>query len=466
MADDIYDVIVIGAGPGGYVAAIRATQLGLKTACVEKSGLGGTCLNIGCIPSKALLESSQIYHQAMSTLSRHGVIAKEVSLDLPAMMARKSEIVKRMTGGIRGLFRKNKVTHLQGLGHLAGEGVVEVTDGKDAGSHRAKHIVIATGSVPVELPNLPFDGEFIVSSTEALTFDVVPEKLVVIGGGAIGLELGSVWNRLGSEVSVLELMPQIVPGMDSELAGQLQKSLEHQGISFCLESKADTAEVKDGHVHITLSEKGGERHSEVCDRLLVAVGRRANVEGLGAREAGVDVDERGRIVVDHAYKTSVEGVYAIGDVIFGPMLAHKAEEEGVAVVELIAGKAGHVNYDAVPGVVYTHPELASVGLTEEQAREKFGEVKIGRFPFMANGRAHSLEDTEGMVKMIADAKTDRVLGVHILGGRASEMLSEAVLAMEFSSSAEDIARTMHAHPTLPEAMKEAAMAIDNAAIHI
>ena len=465
MAEETYDVIVVGAGPGGYVAAIRAAQLGLKTACVEKSGLGGTCLNIGCIPSKALLESSQIY-RTMSTLDRHGVIAKDVSLDLSAMMARKSDIVKRMTGGIRGLFRKNKVTHLEGLGHLAGDGVVAITDGKGEGNHRAKHIVIATGSVAVELPNLPFDGEFIVSSTEALTFDTVPEKLVVIGGGAIGLELGSVWNRLGSEVSVLELMPQIVPGMDSEMAAQLQKSLEHQGISFCLESKADTAEVKDGRVHITLSEKGGERHSEVCDRLLVAVGRRANVESLRASEAGVDIDDRGRIVVDSAYKTSVDGVYAIGDVIAGPMLAHKAEEEGVAVIELIAGKAGHVNYDTVPGVVYTHPELASVGLTEEQAREKVDEVKVGKFPFMANGRAHSLEDTEGMVKIIADAKTDRVLGVHILGGRASEMVAEAVLAMEFSSSVEDIARTMHAHPTLPEAMKEAALAVDKAAIHI
>ena len=465
MAEETYDVIVVGAGPGGYVAAIRAAQLGLKTACVEKSGLGGTCLNIGCIPSKALLESSQIY-RTMSTLDRHGVIAKDVSLDLSAMMARKSDIVKRMTGGIRGLFRKNKVTHLEGLGHLAGDGVVAVTDGKGEGNHRAKHIVIATGSVAVELPNLPFDGEFIVSSTEALTFDTVPEKLVVIGGGAIGLELGSVWNRLGSEVSVLELMPQIVPGMDSEMAAQLQKSLEHQGISFCLESNADTAEVKDGRVHITLSEKGGERHSEVCDRLLVAVGRRANVESLRASEAGVDIDDRGRIVVDSAYKTSVDGVYAIGDVIAGPMLAHKAEEEGVAVIELIVGKAGHVNYDTVPGVVYTHPELASVGLTEEQAREKVDEVKVGKFPFMANGRAHSLEDTEGMVKIIADAKTDRVLGVHILGGRASEMVAEAVLAMEFSSSVEDIARTMHAHPTLPEAMKEAALAVDKAAIHI
>ncbi len=466
MADETYDVIVVGAGPGGYVAAIRAGQLGLKTACVEKSDLGGTCLNIGCIPSKALLESSQLYHQTTSSLSRHGVITNGVTLDLAAMMNRKAGIVKRMTGGIRGLFRKNKVTHLQGLGRLAGDGVIEVSEGKGEGRYRAKHIVLATGSVAVELPNLPFDGEYIVSSTEALAFEDVPEKLVVIGGGAIGLELGSVWNRLGSNVTVLELMPQIVPGMDAEMAEQLQKALTGQGLSFCLESKADTAEVKDGRVHVTLSEKGGERHTEVCDRLLVAVGRRANVEGLGATEAGVDVDDRGRIVVDGHYKTTVDGVYAIGDVISGPMLAHKAEEEGVAVVELIAGKAGHVNYDTVPAVVYTHPELASVGLTEEQARESAGDVKVGKFPFMANGRAHSLEDTEGLVKIIADAETDRVLGVHILGGRASEMVAEAVLAMEFSGSAEDIARTIHAHPTLPEAMKEAALAVEKAAIHI
>jgi dihydrolipoamide dehydrogenase len=465
MADETYDVIVIGAGPGGYVAAIRAAQLGMKVACVEKSELGGTCLNVGCIPSKALLESSQLFHQAHASFSTHGIKTGEIGLDLPAMLKRKDKIVARMTGGIRGLFRKNKVTHLQGLGKVVGAGQVEVTDGKGAGTYAAKNVVIASGSSPVELPFLPFDGQHVVSSTEALTFDSVPDRMIVIGAGAIGLELGSVWARLGTEVLVVEMLPQICVGMDKEMSGQLQKSLEKQGLTFELEAKASGAEVKDGRVHVAL-EAGGEARDEVCDRLLVAVGRRPHTDGLGAEEAGIELDERKRIVVNGQYETSLKGVFAIGDVIAGPMLAHKAEEEGVAVMELIAGKAGHVNYDTVPGVVYTHPELASVGLTEEAAREQHGDVKIGKFPFAANGRAHSLEDTEGMVKIIAHPETDRVLGVHILGGRASEMLSEAVLAMEFSSSAEDIARTMHAHPTLPEAMKEAALAVEKEAIHI
>ncbi|MBS14176.1 MAG: dihydrolipoyl dehydrogenase [Gemmatimonadetes bacterium] len=465
MADDSFDVIVIGAGPGGYVAAIRGAQLGMKMACVEKSGLGGTCLNVGCIPSKALLESSQLYHQAHSTFATHGIQTGDVVLDLPAMMKRKDGIVVKMTGGIRGLFRKNKVTYLDGLGKLAGDGKVVVSDGKGEGTYSAKHIVIATGSSPVELPFLPFDGEHVVSSTEALTFDSVPERMIVIGAGAIGLELGSVWTRLGTEVLVVELLDQICAGMDKEMSGQLQKSLQKQGLSFELAAKATGAEVKDGRVHVNL-EAGGEALEEVCDRLLVAVGRRPHTDGLGAEEAGVELDDRRRVAVNDRYETKVPGVYAIGDVIAGPMLAHKAEEEGVAVVELIAGRAGHVNYGTVPGVVYTHPELASVGLTEAAAREAHGDVKIGKFPFAANGRAHSLEDIEGMVKIIAHPETDRVLGVHILGGRAAEMLGEAVIAMEFSSSAEDIARTIHAHPTLPEAMKEAALAVEKEAIHI
>ena len=465
MADETYDAIVIGAGPGGYVAAIRGAQLGMKVACIEKSDLGGTCLNVGCIPSKALLESSQLYHQAHETFETHGIKTGEIELDLPAMLKRKDGIVGKMTGGIRGLFRKNKVTHLQGLAKVSGSGQVEVVDGKGAGTYSAKHVIIATGSSPVELPFLKFDGQYVVSSTEALTFDSVPDRMIVIGAGAIGLELGSVWSRLGTEVLVVELLPEICAGMDKEMSGQLQKSLEKQGLKFELEAKVSGAEVKDGRVHVVLG-AGGESRVEVCDRLLVAVGRRPHTDGLGAEEAGIELDERKRIVVDERYQTSLAGVYAIGDVIAGPMLAHKAEEEGVAVMELIAGKAGHVNYDVVPGVVYTHPELASVGLTEEAARETHGEVKIGKFPFAANGRAHSLEDTEGMVKIIAHRESDRVLGVHILGGRASEMLAEAVLAMEFSSSAEDIARTMHAHPTLPEAMKEAALAVEKEAIHL
>ncbi|MEE2753655.1 MAG: dihydrolipoyl dehydrogenase [Candidatus Latescibacterota bacterium] len=465
VGKETYDVIVIGAGPGGYVAAIRGAQLGMKVACVEKSDLGGTCLNVGCIPSKALLESSQLYHQAHTTFSKHGITTGEVGLDLAAMLKRKDSIVRRMTGGIKGLLKKNKVTHLQGLGRVKGSGTVEVVDGKDSGTYSAKHIVIATGSSPVELPFLPFDGHCVVSSTEALTFETVPERMIVIGAGAIGLELGSVWSRLGTEVLVIELLDQICAGMDTEMSTELQKSLKKQGIAFELAAKASGAEVKDGWIHVSI-EAGGETREEVCDRLLVAVGRRPHTDGLGAEEAGLELDERRQIKVNGRYETNLSGVHAIGDVIEGPMLAHKAEEEGVAVMELLAGKAGHVNYDTVPGVVYTHPELASVGMTEEAAREKHGDVKIGKFPFAANGRAHCLEDTEGMVKIIAHPETDRVLGVHILGGRASEMLSEAVLAMEFSGSAEDIASTVHAHPTLPEAMKEAALAVAKEAIHI
>lgn len=465
MTDESYDVIVIGAGPGGYVASIRGAQLGMKVACVEKSDLGGTCLNVGCIPSKALLESSQIYRDAHTTFDKHGVKTGEVALDLSAMMKRKQGIVRKMAGGVRGLFRKNNVTHLQGLGKVRGPGSVEVSDGKDAGTYKAKHVVIASGSSPVELPFLPFDGEHIVNSTEALTFDSVPGRMVVIGAGAIGLELGSVWSRLGSDVLVLELLPQICVGMDAEMAATLRKSLEREGLVLELEAKATGAEIKDGQVHVTV-EAGGETRLEVCDRLLVAVGRRPHTDGLGAEGAGIELDDRKRIVVNERYETSVSGVYAIGDVIVGPMLAHKAEEEGVAVMELLSGKAGHVNYDTIPGVVYTHPELASVGLTEEAAREKHGEVKVGKFPFAANGRAHSLEDIEGLVKIIAHGETDRVLGVHIVHGRASEMIAEAVVAMEFSASAEDIARTVHAHPTLPEAVKEAALAVQKEAIHI
>ena len=464
MADK-FDVIVIGAGPGGYVAAIRGAQLGMNVACVEKSGLGGTCLNVGCIPSKALLESSQLFHEAQSSFKTHGIKTGDVELDLPAMMKRKDKIVAKMTGGIRGLFRKNKVTHLEGLGRIAGPGKVEVSDGKGEGFYEADHIVIATGSSVVELPGLSFDGENIVSSTEALTFDAVPERMIVIGAGAIGLEMGSVWARLGSDVLVVELLDQICAGMDKEMSGQLQKALEKQGLSFELEAKASKTEVKDGKVHVTL-EAGGESREEVCDKLLVSVGRKPNTEGLGAEEAGIELDDRKRAVVDGRFKTSMDGIYAIGDVVAGPMLAHKAEEEGVALMEMIAGKAGHVNYDVIPGVVYTHPELASVGMTEEAAREKHGKIKVGKFPFAANGRAHSLEDTDGLVKILAHPETDRVLGVHILHGRGSEMIAEAVIAMEFSSSAEDIARTCHAHPTLPEAVKEAALAVEKEAIHI
>ena len=461
MADNTFDLIVIGAGPGGYVAAIRAAQLGLNVACVEKEELGGTCLNVGCIPSKALLESSELFHQAETSLEVHGVKASNVELDLPGMMARKAGIVKKMTGGIRGLFRKNKVTHLEGLGKLAGDGKVDV----GGEIYTAEHILIATGSSTIELPSLPYDGEYVIGSTEALALDSVPEKMIVVGAGAIGLELGSVWKRLGAEVQVVEFLDRITPPMDRELSNGLQKLLEKQGLSFAFETLAQSAEVVDGKVNVELKQ-GDEITTKTCDRLLVAVGRKPNTEGLGGEDVGLEMDDKGRILVNEKFETNVSGVYAIGDVIPGPMLAHKAEEEGVAAVELIAGKAGHVNYDAIPNVVYTHPELASVGLNEEEVKEQGIPYKVGKFPFAANGRAHSLEATDGQVKIIAHEKTDRVLGVHILAARASDMLAEAVLALEFSASAEDLARTMHAHPTMPEAIKEAALAVEKEAIHI
>ena len=461
MADNTFDLIVIGAGPGGYVAAIRAAQLGMNVACVEKEGLGGTCLNVGCIPSKALLESSELFHQAETSLEIHGVKASGVELDLPGMMARKAGIVKKMTGGIGGLFRKNKVTHLKGLGKLAGDGKVDV----GGEMYSAERILIATGSSSIELPSLPYDGESVISSTEALALDSVPEKMIVVGAGAIGLELGSVWSRLGAEVHVVEFLDRITPPMDRELSNGLQKLLEKQGLSFSFETLAQSAEVVDGKVNVTLKQ-GDETATETCDRLLVAVGRKPNTDGLGGGDVGLEMDDKGRILVNEKFETNLAGVYAIGDVIPGPMLAHKAEEEGVAAVELMAGKAGHVNYDAIPNVVYTHPELASVGLNEEEVKEQGIPYKVGKFPFAANGRAHSLEATDGQVKIIAHEKTDRILGVHILAARASDMLAEAVLALEFSASAEDLARTMHAHPTMPEAIKEAALAVEKEAIHI
>jgi len=462
---DKLDLIVIGAGPGGYVAAIRAAQLGMRVACVEKDeSLGGTCLNIGCIPSKALLDSSEHYFNLRRGLEAHGIKVAGVELDLAAMLARKDKVVKTLTTGVKGLFRKNKIERVTGAARLAGGGKVVVEDGETK-ELQADNILIATGSAPIELKALPFDGTHIISSTEALTLPKVPGELLVIGGGAIGLELGSVWNRLGSHVEVIELLDRIVPGMDVAMGKQLQKSLQKQGLEFQLETSAKSAKVNGGKVRVTLESKG-TTSERVCDIVLVAVGRRPYTEGLGVKEAGVEMDDRGRIRVDPHYRTNVEGVWAIGDVIAGPMLAHKAEEEGIAAVERMAGQAGHVNYDAVPAVVYTWPELASVGMTEEDARAKHGEVNVGSFPFMANGRAKCMDDTEGLVKIIADAKTDRVLGIHILGPRASDLIAEAAVAMEFGVSAEDIARSVHAHPTLPEAVKEAALAVAKRAIHI
>ena len=460
-----FDLLVIGAGPGGYVAAIRAAQLGMHVACIEKEALGGTCLNVGCIPSKALLESSELLYQARTTFPRHGIKTGPVDHDLSAMMKRKEGIVKTMNRGVKGLFRKNKVEHIEGNARLTGPGSVEVERDGGVESVKGDRILIATGSAPVELPDLPFDGVHVLSSTEALSLPKTPERLVVIGAGAIGLELGSVWSRLGSEVLVIELMDHILPGMDLEMTRQLQKSLEKQGLVFQLGARAKSSAVRKGKLHLIV-EHGSETRDESCDHVLVAVGRRPHTEGLGVEQVGVDMDEKGRVMVNENYETNLAGVYAIGDVIPGPMLAHKAEEEGIAAVELMAGKGGHLNYEAIPNVVYTSPELASVGMTEEIAKEKGIQIRVGKFPFIANGRAHALESTEGLVKVISHSRTDRLLGMHILGVRASEIIAEGAVAIEFSASSEDIARSVHAHPTLPEAIKEAALAVAGRGIHI
>jgi len=466
MANDTYDLVIIGSGPGGYIAAIRAAQLGMRVASVEKdSTLGGTCLNVGCIPSKALLDSSEHYAAVRNGLAVHGIKVGSLELDLPAMMARKDKVVKGLTTGVAGLFRKHKVTRLTGTGRLLAADTVEVVNGSETQTIRTRRVLIATGSAPMELPGLPFDGQRIISSTEALSLAQVPARLLVIGAGAVGLELGSVWNRLGSSVRVIEFMDRIVPGMDRKMGEQLQKALEKQGLSFQLQTTARAAALESDRVRVTL-EAQGKISEEDADVVLVAVGRQPFTEGLGARELGVAFDERGRITVDQRYASSVPGIYAIGDVISGPMLAHKAEEEGIAAVERMAGQAGHVNYDAVPNVVYTWPELASVGMSEEQAQSQEIQFRTGTFPFMANGRARCMNETEGSVKVLADAKTDRVLGIHILGPRASDLIAEAALAMEFGASSEDIARSVHAHPTLPEALKEAALAVHQRALNI
>jgi dihydrolipoamide dehydrogenase len=462
-----FDLVVIGSGPGGYVAAIRAAQLGMKVACVEKDEtLGGTCLNVGCIPSKALLDSSELFHLAKHRFKNHGINAPDVSLDLPAMMARKDGVVSQLTRGVAGLFKKNKIEYVRGMGRVVGTGKVEVEGSTGKRTLEAKNILIATGSAPIALKTIPFDGKHIVSSTEALMLPEVPKRLVVIGAGAIGLELGSVWSRLGAEVLVLEFLDRIAPAMDREMTGALQRSLEKQGLKFRLKAAAQSAALERGRVKLTWkAAEGDETGIEECDVVLVAIGRRPFTEKLGLAEAGVEVDQRGFVVVDKQFQTRVKGIYAIGDVIGGAMLAHKAEEEGVACVESIAGNAGHVNYLAVPNVIYTDPELASVGLTEEEAKARGLDVRIGKFPMLANGRAKALDATEGSVKIIGDAKTDRLLGMHILSVRASDIIAEGAVAMEFAASVEDIARSVHAHPTLPEAIKEAALAVEKRAIH-
>jgi len=461
-----YDLIVIGAGPGGYVAAIRAAQLGMKVACVEKEKtLGGTCLNVGCIPSKALLDSSEHFFQAKHEFARHGIVVGNLSLNLPEMMKRKDQVVTGLTTGVAGLFKKNKIDHVRGTGSIASPNTVRVTGGAEGDrTLNAKNILIATGSAPIEIPNLKFDGKRIISSTETLALPEVPKKLIVIGGGVIGLELGSVWSRLGAEVLVIEFLDRIAPAMDKEMTTALQRSLEKQGIKFRFGTAAQAATVKGEKVSVTYK-SGEQAGTEEADYVLVAVGRRPYTAGLGLENVGVPVDKRGFVSVDAHYRTNVPSIYAIGDVIGGLMLAHKAEEEGTAAAEIMAGQAGHVNYDAVPNVIYTNPELASVGYGEDDAKAKGFEIKVGKFPFAANGRAKAMDFRDGFVKVIGDAKTDRLLGVHILAPRASDMIAEAAVAIEFASSVEDLARSVHAHPTLPEAVKEAALAVDKRAIH-
>jgi dihydrolipoamide dehydrogenase len=461
---EAFDLIVLGAGPGGYVCAIRAAQLGMRVACVEgRETLGGTCLNVGCIPSKALLQSSEEFVHAGHGLAAHGVLVEKVGLDLARMQARKDSVVEANVKGVEFLFRKNKVAWLKGWGRIAAPGRVEV----NGTAYEARHIVIASGSESTPLPNVPIDEKRIVTSTGGLVFDAVPKHLVVIGGGYIGLELGSVWQRLGAEVTVVEFLDRLVPTMDAELAKQLERILAHQGLKFRLGTKVVAAEPGNEGVRLRLEPvRGGEATELLADAVLVSVGRRPYTNGLGLAETGIALDDRGRIKTDAHFATSVPGIHAIGDAIAGPMLAHKAMDEGSALAEILAGQAAHVNYDAIPGVVYTWPEAAAVGKTEEELKTAGIAYKIGKYPFTANPRARAMGDTDGFVKILADATTDTVLGAHILGPDAGTLIAELVTAMEFGASAEDIALASHAHPTLNEAVKEAALAVDGRAIHL
>lgn len=461
---DAFDVLIIGAGPGGYVCALRAAQLGLKVACAEKRAtLGGTCLNVGCIPSKALLHSSENYAALMHDFAAHGITVGSVGLDLARMQARKGEVVSANVKGVEYLFRKNKVTWLKGEARITAPGRVAVAGTEYA----AKHIVIATGSESMPLPGVPVDERRIVSSTGGLELAEVPRHLVVIGAGYIGLELGSVWRRLGAEVTVVEFLDRIVPTMDGEVATAFQRILARQGIKFHLGTKVTAATASKDGVALTLeAAKGGAAEQMQADIVLVAVGRRAVTDGFGLDDIGVAHDERGRVKTDPHYATNVPGIYAIGDVIAGPMLAHKAEDEGVALAERLAGQAGHVNYGVIPGIVYTWPEVAAVGQTEEELKAAGVAYNTGKFPFTANGRARAMGDTDGFVKLLADKTTDRLLGAHIIGPDAGTLIAELATAMEFGASAEDVARICHAHPTLSEAVKEAALAVDGRALHI
>lgn len=459
-----YDVIVIGAGPGGYVCAIRCAQLGMKVACVEKEKtLGGTCLNIGCIPSKALLQASEKYDEAKNHLDVMGVETGKVSLNLKNMMKHKDDVVGANTSGIEFLFKKNKVDWLKGTAKIEGEGQVSV----DGTSYEARNIVIATGSDVSSLPNIKIDEKQIVSSTGALKLPKVPKTMTVIGGGYIGLEMGAVWSRLGAKVTVVEYLDKILPGMDQDVSKEMLKILKKQGMEFKLSTKVTDTKTSKSGVELTVEPAtGGDSETIKSDVVLVSVGRKPFTQGLGLEDAGVDMDERGCINVDETFESSVEGIFAIGDVIKGPMLAHKAEEEGVVLAEMLAGQTGHIDYNLIPGVVYTYPEASQIGKTEQALKEEGVEYKVGKFPFMANGRARAMNATEGFVKILACAKTDKVLGAHILGAEAGTLIHEIGAVMEFGGSAEDIARTCHAHPTLAEIVKEAALAVDDRPIHI
>ncbi len=465
MAEESYDVAVIGSGPGGYVCALRAAQLGLKTALIEKDGkLGGTCLNVGCIPSKALLHSTEMLHFIKERGAAHGILVDNVRTDLKALMKRKDEVVTRMSGGVEQLCKARKVKVITGTGKLLGGGRVAISGGKESAEIRARNIVIATGSRAVDLPFLKQDGKHIVSSDQAIGFDKVPEKLVVVGAGAIGLELGSVWSRLGSEVTILEFLPQIAAGFDEDISRYAERLLKRQGLTFHLGTKVTGAKKK-GSKLIVSAEKDGKPLEFEADKVLVAVGRAPYTDGLGLEAVGLETDAKGRIPVNKELRTRADGIWAIGDVIEGPMLAHKAEEEGVAVAERIAGHHGHVSYELVPNIVYTTPEIAGAGLTEKLAKLNGVEYKVGKFPMQANGRAVANDAADGIVKVLADKKTDRLLGVQIVSHGASELIAEAVAHMEYGGSAEDLGRTIHGHPTMSEALKEAGLAVDKAAIH-
>ncbi len=465
MADK-FQAVVIGGGPGGYVCAIRLAQLGLKTACIESRGsLGGTCLNIGCIPSKSLLNLSEEFHK-VKNLSNKGIEIGDVKLDLSKMMKSKDKAVTILTKGVEFLLKKNKVTYLKGTGTFRSTNEILIKDDKNNETTiQAEKVVIATGSVPVSLPGIDFDEKVIVSSTGALKLEKVPKKMIVVGGGYIGLEMGSVWSRLGAEVHVVEFLDHITPGMDKEISNEFMKILKKQGINFHMQHKVESVKKTKLGALVSTKDKEGNKKDFECDIVLISVGRKANTTGLNLEKIGVELDSKKRVKTNLNYQTNLKNIYAIGDVIVGPMLAHKAEDEGIAVAENIAGQSGHVNYDTIPGVIYTTPEVASIGQTEEQLKDKNIKYKIGKFSFMANSRAKAIDDTEGFVKILADEKTDKVLGAHLIGPHAGELIAEIGIAMEFGASSEDIARTCHAHPTFSEAVKEAALSVDKRAIH-